>query len=76
VFKNAGNNSPASQYMRLIINFSWNNGNSINFGDIALMGSYGGYTSLYDWDYSRNITLKNNLTVPSQVKASQYCDIN
>jgi hypothetical protein len=67
VFKKAINNNGSQPFLRLIITPTWNNSNNINIGNISLMGSYGGYSSLYDWDYSKNVSFKNNVIIPGSV---------
>jgi hypothetical protein len=63
VYKNSGNNSGKTPYLRLVLNFSWGaNTNSVSIGAISMPGSYGGFTRLYDWDYSRNVTFPASLT--------------
>ena len=66
-YYNNQNNSGKTPYLRLIIEFSWNLNPAYSFypiyiGNIGLMGSYGGFTRLFDWDYNRNIFLGGGLT--------------
>jgi hypothetical protein len=35
--------------------------NAIQVGHIGIMGSYGSFTRLYDWDYDRNVTFANQI---------------
>jgi hypothetical protein len=63
VYKSSGNNSGKTPYLRLVLNFAWGaNSNSVNIGAISMPGSYGGFTRLFDWDYSRNVTFPASLT--------------
>ena len=49
----------AYPHIRLELEFTWSNANACTFGDIALMGAYGGYTKTFDWDYARNMYFSN-----------------
>ena len=64
-FRSSGNNSGQTPQLRLILTCTQNNANTINIGHIGLMGTYGGFNRLYDWDYARNITTYGNISVNS-----------
>jgi hypothetical protein len=57
----------AFPHMRIELEFTYANANACTFGDIALWGAYGGYTPLFDWDFSRNITLGGDLQLLDKV---------
>ena len=57
----------AFPHMRIELEFTYVNANACTFGDIALWGAYGGYTPLFDWDFSRNITLGGDLQLLDKV---------
>lgn len=61
LFTNATNNNGAAQYLRITIERDSINGNNVNIGQVSLMGSYGGFSRLFDWDVSRNVYFFGNV---------------
>jgi hypothetical protein len=59
------NNSAANPYLRITIFNSSSNGNAISLQNLSMVGSYGGFTPLYTWDSSRNITMPSFLGIGS-----------
>ena len=57
----------AFPHIRIEFEFSWTNANAATFGDIALMGAYGGYNKTFDWDYARNVFFNNAFISSNQV---------
>ena len=69
--------------IRIVFELNHNNdfpNNSISIGHIGLMGGYSGFTRLYDWDASRNMSFANAVTAQgvirseSNVRAPIYFD--
>lgn len=55
------NNSTSAPWMRITVERDVVNQNNINIGCINLMGSYGGFSRLFDWDYQRNVFFNNTV---------------
>jgi hypothetical protein len=71
--RNISNNSGSSPYLRITIRRNTtgaNVANAVTIANISIIGSYGGYNNLFDWDYNRNVTF------PGSVYAPTYYDSN
>jgi hypothetical protein len=68
-----GNNSGSSPYLRITIRRNTtgaNVANTVFVNNISIIGSYGGYANLFDWDSSRNVTFPGNVYAPVYYDAS------
>lgn len=72
VYKFAANNGGGYNKLRIILNFNWASSNAISIGNIGLMGSYGGYQGLYNWDYDKNVSFLNNISIANDVNARSF----
>jgi hypothetical protein len=63
--------------VRMVFELNYNSSypdNAISIGHIGLMGSYSGFTRLYDWDGSRNMYFANNATASASFRAPIFYD--
>ena len=63
--------------VRMVFELNYNStypDNAISIGHIGLMGSYSGFTRLYDWDGSRNMYFANNATASASFRAPIFYD--
>jgi hypothetical protein len=63
--------------IRMVFELNYNStypDNAINIGHIGIMGSYGSFTRLYDWDGSRNMYFANNATASASFRAPIFYD--
>lgn len=58
-----GNNSGANPYLRVTIVKNNTNANAVGLNNISIVGNYGGFNRLFDWDVSRNLTHPASLYV-------------
>lgn len=56
-----GNSYDSIGWMRITIERDSANTNPVHIGSLSLMGSYGGFSRLFDWDYQRNVTFYNTV---------------
>jgi hypothetical protein len=58
-----GNNSGTNPYLRITVVKNNTNANSVGINNISMVGNYGGFNRLFDWDVSRNFTHPASLYV-------------
>lgn len=56
-------NVGGNNYWRFTIERDQGSTNSVAVGALSMPTSYGGYTALFDWDYDRTVTFRNNVYV-------------
>lgn len=75
--RHISNNSGSSPWLRITLRHISSNANTAYINNISIIGSYGGYANLFDWDYSRNVTFPGNVYAPVYYDAnnsSYYAD--
>jgi hypothetical protein len=58
-----GNNSGNNPYLRITVVKNNTNANNVGINNISMVGNYGGFNRLFDWDVSRNLTHPASLYV-------------